>query len=488
MKHKNVEDAPDLESIAVACIQRFKRLFELDDKGERFETVLAVEEEIAGFFRELGRRVIQSYADVRYAQSTKIRGFCECEKGVTVHKKTEWTRKTPLGPVNIRDPAMRCRRCAASARTLHALIGTSREVYSLDVVEKALDLASDESAGEAVKKLARHHPGVEMDRNTALRFLHAYGQNARRFVDNKLGHARKLTELPRIQRGPGISELEVEYDGGMIPVATLEPIAVEEGQKPELTAVRKLPKRKRNCYWRETVIGLAQKPGSIDRLYAARLSGQTDAAFDDLFGLAAMKGWTEETHVRGLADGAIYIRPRMEEAFNMGDFRFVLDRPHCKEHLSDAGAALSNLSGVPAQEWAGQALRKMEHGDAMSVVNELKEAYLASGADEKSRNDVLRREAAYFKRNADAVAYAEYRDNGWSTASSEVESAHRSVVQSRLKIPGAWWHPDHVDDILALRILKANHWWDEFWAHEHAQWYCRAKARKQAFADRLNAV
>src|SRR5690606_5319361 len=48
-----------------------------------------------------------------------------------------------------------------------------------------------------------------------------------------------------------------------------------------------------------------------------------------------------------------------------------------------------------------------------------------------------RREANYFERNADAVAYAAYREQGWSTASSEVESAHRHVVQRRLKVPGA---------------------------------------------------
>jgi len=488
MKKKKIEDAPKLEGIALGCLQRFKRLFELDGDAERFETILAVETEVSAFCRELGRQVIQSYVDVRYCQATKKRKICACKTGVTVHRKTEWTRTTPLGQITIRDPWLRCRHCTAASRPLHAFIGTNREVYSLDVVEKALDLASDESAGKAVKKLARHHPGVEMDRNTAIRLLHTYGKNAREFVNSKLGHARSLTELPPLERGKGIPEMEVEYDGGMIPVATLEPIVVEEGKRPELTPVRKLPKRKRNCYWRETVVCLVQVPGSTERLYAARLSGQTDAAFDDLYGLAAEKGWTEKTQVRGIADGAIYIRPRMEEAFNMGDFRFILDRPHCKEHLSDAGEALSKFTGVHAQEWAKKALAKMEKGDAMSVVLELKEAYLASGTDKENRDDLLRREAAYFERNADAVAYAEYRDQGWSTASSEVESAHRSVIQSRIKIPGAWWHPDHVDDILALRILKANNWWGEFWDIERAQWHSRARALKDSLAQRLNAA
>jgi hypothetical protein len=70
---------------------------------------------------------------------------------------------------------------------------------------------------------------------------------------------------------------------------------------------------------------------------------------------------------------------------------------------------------------------------------------------------------------------SEYRENGWSTASSEVESSHRHIVQVRLKIPGAWWHPDNVPNILSLRMLKANGWWDEYWKSQRKQWAQRAQ-------------
>ena len=77
--------------------------------------------------------------------------------------------------------------------------------------------------------------------------------------------------------------------------------------------------------------------------------------------------------------------------------------------------------------------------------------------------------------NRDAVAYAYYREQGWSTASSEVESGHGHVVQWRVKISGAWWHPDHVDDILALRMLKANGWWNGYWKSYRDKWRKRAQ-------------
>ena len=240
--------------------------------------------------------------------------------------------------------------------------------------------------------------------------------------------------------------------------------------------VRGLPKRRRICRWEEAKVGLLQKPGEIDRLYSVQPTSGLDESFEELFALACLKGWTEETLVRGLADGARHIRPRMQEAFNGGKFRFILDRPHCKEHLSSAGEALEVMTGVPAQEWAKLALDKLEVGEAAAVVVELNLAWDASGPDEDSRNDTLRLEAGYFKRNQDAVAYAYYRDQGWSTASSEVESAHQHIVQVRLKIAGAWWHPDHVGDILALRMLKANHWWEEYWDSRRQAWRKRAQS------------
>ena len=47
-------------------------------------------------------------------------------------------------------------------------------------------------------------------------------------------------------------------------------------------------------------------------------------------------------------------------------------------------------------------------------------------------------------------------------AASEVSSEF-SAHQARLKIAGATWHPDTINPMLALRIIRANHWWSDFW-------------------------
>ena len=479
---------PEFESIATTLTTRYRAFLLEDSDGLAVPDLLTAEEQVVKFVRELGLDLLDGFIDVRMVQAKATRRPCSCDRRPSVHRMTTWSRETLLGPVLVRDPYIYCKVCHGSERPLHAFLGTDLETWSLTVQEAAVDLASDESCGKAVAKLERHHPGVEMERTTALRMLHEHGKHARAFINEKLGDARMLAELPWGLRGEGAEELEVEWDAGMIPVATLKEIVPPKGEEPELTPVRGLPKRRKDCRWEEAKVGLAQKPGEVDRLYTVRPTGELDASFDDLLGLACMKGWTEQTKVRGLADGAKHIRPRMEGVFDVGDFQFILDRPHCKEHLTKAGEELEKEGklddGVTVQEWAAEALTNLEANNAAEVVEELTRAWEASGPDKDSWNDRLRLEAGYFARNSDAVAYADYRDRGWSTASSEVESAQGHVVQDRLKISGAWWHPDHVDDILALRMLKANGWWDEYWTTRRAEWRRRAEGFAELRGDR----
>ncbi len=69
----------------------------------------------------------------------------------------------------------------------------------------------------------------------------------------------------------------------------------------------------------------------------------------------------------------------------------------------------------------------------------------------------------YLQRFSDAVSYEKFLAQGLPIGSGEVESAHRYIPQKRLKIPGASWHPNTVNLMLALRVIRANGWWDDFW-------------------------
>ncbi len=48
-------------------------------------------------------------------------------------------------------------------------------------------------------------------------------------------------------------------------------------------------------------------------------------------------------------------------------------------------------------------------------------------------------------------------------AQEKLKVQARYIPQKRLKIPGATWHPDTINPMLALRVVRANDWWDDFW-------------------------
>lgn len=457
-----------LQPLTEDAIAAFTHLVEVDGDAAIFANLLDAEQAVAELTAQLGQRMLQAYVDVRLRQAKTTARPCSCGKPMEWHAASDWPHGTRFGDLVVKDAYAYCRTCHLSARPLHGWLGTGVERWSLDVEEKLVDLASDESCQRAVDKLKRHHPGIDVGRSTALAMLHRHGEHAREFVTDKLAGA--LGRAAQEDRQAGVAELEVEYDGSMIPVATLELIETPEGQEPQLTPIRKLPKRKKSCRWEEAKLGLVQVPGEVDgRLYTVRPTKELDEAFQDLLALACLKGWSEQTDVRGIADGARHIRPRMEDAFNACRFRFILDRPHAKEHLGKAAEELEKLGVAAKDQWVKGALDRLESGAALDVVNELRLAVMP-GTTNDAANEILRLEADYFERNRDAVAYQSYREQGWSTASSEVESGHRSVVQVRLKLPGTWWHPDKVKNILALRMIKANGWWNEYWVHRRHLW------------------
>jgi len=464
---------PHLDSIRSLVIEQYARLVADDSPCSAFPDLLTVVEQCQELCREIGLLMIDSFVKVRHAQVKADKPRCpDCGEPMELLANSTWKHGTPLGLVHVPDIYAYCRPCGRACRPLHALLGTDREPWSLAVEKLALNLCTDESCERASHKLEQHHPGVQIGRTSMLRILHNNGALARDFVQRKLGQALEQAAqegCDRLQLD-ALPELEVEHDGGMIPVAVLEPLPTAPDAEPERTPVRGLPKRRRNMFWQEVKVGLVQVPGQVQgRLYSVRPNTELDEAFNDLFALARLKGCRDSTQVRGLSDGAQHIRTRMQETFHSCDFLFILDRPHAREHLTEAGEALAPHTGIGAQQWAEAALKKLECGNAPSVVLELRNAYETTGAEP------LRLNANYFERNQDAVAYAEYRAKGWSTASSEVESAHRHVVQVRIKIPGAWWHPDNVPGVLALRMIKANGWWDDYWKERRHGWHQRAQ-------------
>lgn len=65
----------------------------------------------------------------------------------------------------------------------------------------------------------------------------------------------------------------------------------------------------------------------------------------------------------------------------------------------------------------------------------------------------------YYEEHEERMFYKTYRDRGLLIGSGPIEAAHRSVLQSRMKLSGQKWSIKGVNAIANLRCLyKSNSW------------------------------
>ncbi|MFZ2405413.1 MAG: hypothetical protein WAW41_09780, partial [Methylobacter sp.] len=185
-------------------------------------------------------------------------------------------------------------------------------------------------------------------------------------------------------------------------------------------------------------------------------------------------GQEERVAPRGLSDveaGAtffpiyhlehVFPRPARDHPEQFPAMRFILDKSHLKKHLHDTAVALG-FNQQEQRKWVQSKLDAISEGRVQEILEEL------ANRNATEPNDCLHRFIAYLQRLEDAVDYDRFKALGYPIGSGEMESAHRSIPQKRLKLPGASWHPSSINPILALRVITANDWWSDYWEYEIA--------------------
>lgn len=398
-----------------------------------------IEERLQPIIREVGRQTEQQLLAAR----------CEAEvrrdesRGLTVHRRRTIRFDGLYGPMEIESPYLWEQRIGG-ARPAER-VGLEARGRSGKVERALTDFGAEESFGQAAKRFEEHY-GWSVGRTSVLRVVESVALEAEKFVEQKLGTARKEYERPLAER-PGAERILVEMDGCELRTGALLPA-------PDLgvTEVRKLPKRRRETKWRDVRMGLARKLDEVEPIYVGKLA-KYDQVVSDLFSAACLCGLSSSTEVVACTDGGNGIREEITAQFPK--LRYILDRPHAKSHLYETVDAMG-LKEAKRERWVAHQMARLDGGDVQLTLDELA-AHKGRG---KARAKRLRE---YLTRFKDAVHYDAFRAEGLPIGSGEVESAHRTIPQKRLKLPGAWWSEETVNPMLALRVLRANGWWNEFW-------------------------
>lgn len=299
------------------------------------------------------------------------------------------------------------------------------------------DFAADQAFAQARSKL-REHYGFEIGESTIQRIT--------------FGHAQKMFEaapaVVAFPEGPGRHKsIVVETDGGMVPI--VEP----DADQPD--------KRKgKTLSWREAKLSLAHAHGSRTPHYAGTIEGGVEVAGRQMLECAVRAGFGAQSRVHAVGDGAPWIVGQIEQQFGVQG-SYLIDFYHVCEYLSAAAAAI--VPDAAAREaWMEAHKGALKDGRLMSTLQAL--AVHCEPADVDDDKAPVRACHRYLSARAKQLNYRQALADGLPIGSGEIESAHRYVVQQRLKRPGAWWRVEHADWMLALRTTRLNGDWGVYWA------------------------
>ena len=309
-------------------------------------------------------------------------------------------------------------------RPLCLELGLSAWSYSRHLQRLIVDFGAEGSFESSSKRLKLHHQiGVS-------------SSNIRRIT---LAHAKSIKEqaTPEGSHGKlkskGASCIITEMDGSMVPIV-------------ECSAGKGSDARKnRDCHWKEA------------RLCAARVQGESSTRYGVSFGSVEQAGftwsttvakldWAIQTKLHVVGDGAPWIAQQCSECLNT---EYLVDFYHVCEYLSAAAATAGTHP-----RWLDVQKNRLKNNRADRVIKAL-EPYLEEPHCPDNEAPV-RTAIRYLSNRIDQLDYHCALEKDLPIGSGMIESAHRHVLQARLKKAGAWWTQENAQAMAALRVARAN--------------------------------
>lgn len=158
-----------------------------------------------------------------------------------------------------------------------------------------------------------------------------------------------------------------------------------------------------------------------------------------------------------LGDGAHALWKMAAEVLPPGSI-LIQDFWHVLEHL--ALVCKKVFGEEPDKSPRMDRWRKMlREGRVRELIVELKKEHAVRRGE---RREILRQEIQYLENGAHRMNYPKYEALGLPIGSGCIESTCKSV-KHRFTAPGARWHRDKLQPLLAIRTALHNNDWDDFW-------------------------
>jgi hypothetical protein len=410
----------------------------ISDEKNLARRATLIDKDIAGIVQEIG---LQTTKKVMEDTRDKIVEKKNSE-GLTIHKNPTIEFKIIFGKIQLRSPYLWLQ--GSSSKPLIDDMNITHQGRS-EAVNRALsDFGIEDSFAMAAVRFKEHYH-YDIGSSSAARSTKEAAQQAMKYVENKLSNVN----LESKEANESIDKMLAELDGCEIRTARFVPVE----DSTETTPVYNNPKKEKIINWRDVRLGFVRPLDSKSKTFVGKMDTYQEVV-SQMHSAAVLTGMTAETKIIGVADGGIGLSEELKRQFP--SMQFILDKSHLKDHLYETAEALGiNQKDRPG--WVKPRVRAISDGNVEAVLKELEEE------NDKNPNKRLKRLIGYIKRFYDALDYDNFKSLGYPIGSGEIESAHKSIPQKRLKIPGASWNADSIDPMLALRILRADDWWEDFW-------------------------
>ncbi len=180
----------------------------------------------------------------------------------------------------------------------------------------------------------------------------------------------------------------------------------------------------------------------------------------------------------------------------------ILDWHHAVEHAVDCGKVLLGEESPWIPVWQRRAEELLAAGKPDAVIAEIMDCVplIPRGRGQRELLEAIENLVRYYRTNANRMKYRLFRDDRLPIGSGAVESAHRHVLQTRMKRAGQRWALRNARRMARLRAAYRTAGALNFYAAiRRARWETvtdapRTRARRQPFrygtrdADRCERV
>ena len=158
-----------------------------------------------------------------------------------------------------------------------------------------------------------------------------------------------------------------------------------------------------------------------------------------------------------IADGAKWIWNWVDDFYV--DSVQILDFYHALEKLGTY-AAIAYKDSEERKKWREEQKQRLKTDGIEDLLKDLrKSAEKISDKTEvgKALNDLIR----YYENNVERMKYGSFTEKGYLIGSGAVESAHRNIIQQRLKRSGQRWSIQGAQRIANIRAYRIGNRWEE---------------------------